>query len=301
MRTRNGSKCEYCRSDSDCAKHAGDHSKRCHPFQSENPFTQTLETTIGRNSRGESVAAAFCIEKDLFAPFTRTDVLGTLVAFAATALGSGCGVGGGGLLVPGFIFFMGLSPKHAIPLSKATIFGNAVAIFVFNYYRKHPSTFVCGSVNGSVDSDEGVETDTLALASVAKPRVPIINYAVAAIMEPTTLIGAIFGVMLNRIFPNWLILVLLISLLSFITYKTFLKGRQVRTRCSCTRRTRSTDRRSYQQIHDKESKKNRELIKSALKGRPSGGGRGRRWSIYRVRLPRLCQYARDAAQLCRSY
>lgn len=58
---------------------------------------------------------------------------------------------------------------------------------------------------------------------------PIIDYTVAAIMEPTTLIGAILGVMMNHIFPNWLILVLLISLLSFITYKTFLKGQQVRT------------------------------------------------------------------------
>lgn len=61
----------------------------------------------------------------------------------------------------------------------------------------------------------------------AKPHVPIINYAVAAIMEPTTLIGAIFGVMMNHIFPNWLILVLLITLLSVITYKTFLKGQKV--------------------------------------------------------------------------
>lgn len=58
---------------------------------------------------------------------------------------------------------------------------------------------------------------------------PIIDYAVAAIMEPTTLIGAIFGVMMNHIFPNWLILVLLITLLSFITYKTFRKGEEVRT------------------------------------------------------------------------
>lgn len=132
--------CEYCRQDSDCVKHAGDHSKRCRAFQSENPFTQELEAAVGTNSRGESVVAAFCIEKDLFDPFTVSDVAATVVAFASTALGSGCGIGGGGLLVPGFIFVIGLSPKHAIPLSKATIFGNAVAIYLFNYHRKHPST-----------------------------------------------------------------------------------------------------------------------------------------------------------------
>lgn len=121
--------------------HANDHSKRCHRVQTLNPLTKELVTTFGKSSVGESVEAAYCIEKDLFDPFTLNDVLATIVAFASTALGSGCGVGGGGLLVPGFIFVIGLSPKHAIPLSKATIFGNAIAIYIFNYRRKHPSTF----------------------------------------------------------------------------------------------------------------------------------------------------------------
>ena len=48
------------------------------------------------------------------------------------------GVGGGGCLVPMFIFLVGLSPQHAIPLSKASIFGNSVASYVCNYHRKHP-------------------------------------------------------------------------------------------------------------------------------------------------------------------
>lgn len=86
---------------------------------------------------------AYCIEKDLFSPFTITDVIATVVAFLSTAIGSGVGVGGGGLLVPMYIFVVGLSPKHAIPLSKATIFGNAVAIYVYNFRRKHPSTLRC--------------------------------------------------------------------------------------------------------------------------------------------------------------
>jgi uncharacterized membrane protein YfcA len=59
-------------------------------------------------------------------------------------------------------------------------------------------------------------------------KLPLINYQVAGIMEPTTLIGAIFGVMMNHMFPDWLILVLLVSLLSYITYKTVLKGNKVR-------------------------------------------------------------------------
>ncbi|CAK4646380.1 unnamed protein product [Aphanomyces euteiches] len=40
-------------------------------------------------------------------------------------MGAACGLGGGGLLVPLYIVVVGLSPKFAIPLSKATILGVA--------------------------------------------------------------------------------------------------------------------------------------------------------------------------------
>jgi uncharacterized membrane protein YfcA len=57
---------------------------------------------------------------------------------------------------------------------------------------------------------------------------PIINHAVAAVMEPMTLVGTVFGVMLNKTLPNWAILALLIALLATITYKTAVKGFKVR-------------------------------------------------------------------------
>lgn len=60
---------------------------------------------------------------------------------------------------------------------------------------------------------------------------PLIDFGLVGLMEPTTLIGTVFGVMLNHIFPNWLILVLLVTLLSFITYKTILKGNKVGIWC----------------------------------------------------------------------
>lgn len=201
-------------------------------METVNDETGELQTLLGLNSNGEKVAVAYCIEKNLFDPFTWKDVVATIIAFVSTSLGSGCGVGGGGLLVPMYIFFYGLSPKHAIPLSKATIFGNAVASYFFNFNRKHP----------------------------LNAKLPLINYQVSGIMEPTTLIGTIFGVMMNHMFPDWLILVLLISLLSYITYKTVLKGNK---------------------IHEKETNQQLAVVKSVLKGGPNGGGRGRQWSIYR--------------------
>ncbi|KAF4140274.1 Sulfite exporter TauE/SafE [Phytophthora infestans] len=225
-------KCEYCRPDGDDC--SADGSKRCQVAETRDKDTGEMQTQYALNSEGETVPVAYCIEKNLFHPFTWKDIVATIIALVSTALGSGCGVGGGGLLVPMYIFFYGLSPKHAIPLSKATIFGNAVSAYFFNFNRKH-------SMNA---------------------KLPLINYQVAGVMEPTTLIGAIFGVMMNHMFPDWLILVLLVSLLSYITYKTVLKGNTIR---------------------EKESRYQRAVVKSVLKGGPEGGIKklGRQWSIYR--------------------
>lgn len=192
--------CDYCRlSHEDCGDYPGDVSKRCQTLTLQNRETGVLEPQYAPNANGDVVEIAYCIEKDLFSPFSWNDAIGTLIAFASTALGSGCGIGGGGLLVPLYIFVMGLSPKHAIPLSKATIFGNAVAIYIFNFKRKHPNN----------------------------PHAPIIDYAMAAVMEPMTLVGTVIGVMLNKTLPNWLILVLLMLLLAATTYKTAMKGVKV--------------------------------------------------------------------------
>ncbi|KAG7389583.1 hypothetical protein PHYBOEH_007401 [Phytophthora boehmeriae] len=225
-------KCEYCRATAqDCGSHPGDVRNHCQAVEVANTVTGKMEPQLGLTSSGEIVQAAFCIEKNLFSPFTLNDLVTTLIAFSCTALGAGGGVGGGGLLVPMYIL-SGLNPKHAIPLSKVTIFGSAIAVYVVNFRRKHP---------------------------LNRNR-PLIDFALVGLMEPMTLVGTVFGVMLNHIFPNWLILVLLVTLLSFITYKTFLKGNQIQV---------------------KECKLQLALIKSALKGGPNGGGRGRLWSIYR--------------------
>jgi hypothetical protein len=131
--------CDYCLADGDCSG-PREVIRRCNIVEVVNAETLKLEPLSATNALGNEVTAAYCVEKDLFYPFTWGDVLTTLLAFLATALGSGCGVGGGGILVPAFILVIGLSPKHAIPLSKASIFGNAAATYLFTFRRKHPST-----------------------------------------------------------------------------------------------------------------------------------------------------------------
>lgn len=78
-----------------------------------------------------------CRPKSLF-PLSRFDLIGTFGAFIACALAAGGGLGGGGLLVPLYMIVLGQDPHDAIPLSKATIFGNAIASFIVNIQKKHP-------------------------------------------------------------------------------------------------------------------------------------------------------------------
>ncbi|RHY82300.1 hypothetical protein DYB35_013511 [Aphanomyces astaci] len=181
--------CAHCTTDTDCGASPSDLSKRC-----------IDQVSRAASSSPRHPLTSVCIEKNLFSPFTSADAFASFMAFLSAALGSGCGVGGGGLLVPLYILVVGLSPKHAIPLSKATIFGGAAATFLVNFRKSHP----------------------------LRPKRPLIDYALAAMMEPPTLVGSIFGVMFNRLFPSWLILILLITLLGYTAYRTLQKGKKVR-------------------------------------------------------------------------
>jgi hypothetical protein len=49
---------------------------------------------------------------------------------------------------------------------------------------------------------------------------PLIDYNLALMLQPLALGGTVLGVLLNFVFPNWLILLLLILVLFFTTYRT---------------------------------------------------------------------------------
>lgn len=89
-----------------------------------------------------------------------------------------------------------MDAHYAIPLSKATIFGVGLAAYSVNYFKKHPH---------------------------AKDR-PLIDYDLTVMFEPITLCGTLVGVILNILFPVWLVIVPLCLLLAFTTYKTYNKG-----------------------------------------------------------------------------
>ncbi|GLD91566.1 hypothetical protein PINS_up000099 [Pythium insidiosum] len=134
-----------------------------------------------------------------FWPMTAVDIYGSIAAFLSIVLAAGSGLGGGGLLVPMYILTMGISSHEAIPMSKATIFGSAIASFLINVRKSHP---------------------------LARDR-PLIDYETVLMMEPMTLAGTIIGVNMNAVFPEWLITVCIVWLLTKTSLRTFDKGMRI--------------------------------------------------------------------------
>ena len=102
------------------------------------------------------------------------------------------GLGGGLLFIPVLLLIMNFYPHEAIPISKMVIFAGALTSFIHNTSVKRPGR-----------------------------NVKALNYNLIIVNTSNLLLGTVFGVTLNKILPNTLILFLLCILLFFYSYKTF--------------------------------------------------------------------------------
>eukprot|EP00055_Hartaetosiga_balthica_P016284 m.102158 g.102158 ORF g.102158 m.102158 type:complete len:438 (+) comp9074_c0_seq3:351-1664(+) len=123
-----------------------------------------------------------------------------LCVFLSASLAVGAGIGGGALFVAAYILILGFDAHGAVPLSKATIFGLAVAAYTVNIWKRHPM----------------------------RSSRSLIDYDTALMLEPMTLLGTLAGVVLNVLFPNWLVLLPLCILLFVVSYRTIKKGLRIR-------------------------------------------------------------------------
>lgn len=89
-----------------------------------------------------------------------------------------------------------LGPKRAVPVSKATILGVALGNIMFIAWERHPQD----------------------------RRRPLIAYDVAVLMQAGVLLGVLWGVILNLMLPEVIIVTLLAIVLGFTAYKTIGKG-----------------------------------------------------------------------------
>ena len=122
-------------------------------------------------------------------------VLTSLVCFVVTSLAVSAGIGGGGLLVPLYSLILGIDAKMAIPISESSIFGVACRNIFFIAPRWHP-----------------------------KANQPLIDYATVALMQLGKLMGVVFGVFLNQLLLEVIVIILLVIVLGFTCYVTLNKG-----------------------------------------------------------------------------
>eukprot|EP01054_Gregarina_sp_Poly1_P011403 Gregarina_sp_Poly_1__11402@NODE_96_length_14647_cov_152_270302_g83_i0_p3_GENE_NODE_96_length_14647_cov_152_270302_g83_i0NODE_96_length_14647_cov_152_270302_g83_i0_p3_ORF_typecomplete_len410_score56_02TauE/PF01925_19/2e22TauE/PF01925_19/1_1e03DUF3754/PF12576_8/0_99_NODE_96_length_14647_cov_152_270302_g83_i0895610185 len=111
----------------------------------------------------------------------------------AGVLASISGTGGGSLFIPVFSLAFPNDVHRAVPLSKVAVFGVALGACCVNF-----SGF------------RGMRKTS-----------SYINYELATLIQPATLLGCLFGVFLNLLLPSIAIVIALIAILSFVAYKTF--------------------------------------------------------------------------------
>jgi len=163
---------------------------------------------------------AFCFNRRLFAPYNDDpkdpenyyvylwrDIVATFVWFFAAGVATACGVGGGGIYVPLGILLLAFAPKPAAGLSQASIFGASLGGLALNIRDQNPHTDI-----KDPDDDSG-KTYTR----------PVIDYDMALFLAPMEMAGAVLGVIILSLLPNWLYLFLAAIILAFTAYKTYKK------------------------------------------------------------------------------
>ena len=142
------------------------------------------------------------------------DIVGFLVWFVAGGVATACGVGGGGIYVPLGIILLRFAPKPASGLSQCSIFGASLGGLILNLKATHPKSDIRDTASTMTDEEY--------LASGGKFYTrPRIDYDMALFLAPMEMAGAVLGVMIQKVLPNWLYLLTAGCILGFTAYKTF--------------------------------------------------------------------------------
>ena len=161
--------------------------KRC---QTNLDCAKNYICTLSKEYKGN-----ICSYEPLSGKWNSNTIISMISLFLAGIMVSGAGIGGGGLFVPMMLLIMKCPSSYAIPTTKAIIFGGAFAVTLFNLKKKHPYY------------DR-----------------PLINFNIAAMIEPISWIGTTIGVVINQIIPEYLLYILQFILLTFTSINTFKKG-----------------------------------------------------------------------------
>lgn len=159
------------------------------------------------------------------------DIVGAIIWFITAGIAISCGVGGGSVYVPMGMIVLQFAPKPASGLSQASIFGACIGGLILNCRNLHPQEKIRHDpgvgekrpvqVNFTSKQDE---KEYLARGGVFYTR-PLINYNMALFLLPLQIGGAVTGVLIQKLLPNWLYLLTSGCLLIMIVILTFCKYR----------------------------------------------------------------------------
>jgi uncharacterized membrane protein YfcA len=131
-------------------------------------------------------------------PIDYKEWIGFFVTLISAMLANVAGIGGGPFYLPIGLLLFHFDAHEAIPISETIIFGSLILRMIITRKERHPF----------------------------KNR-PLVHYEVATMFSPSLLLGTIFGVMINRVLPSWLILILVACVMSLNFYKTSKKACQL--------------------------------------------------------------------------
>jgi len=109
-------------------------------------------------------------------------------------LTNAAGIGGGGAVLP-ILLLYGFRTNVAVAISNSIIFVGGFSRLLFEFNASHPMK-----------------------------KAKLIDYGIVILMLPAVLIGSFIGVQLNVVAPSVLILLLLGTVLVFVSYKTMKKA-----------------------------------------------------------------------------
>ena len=124
------------------------------------------------------------------------EIVGTIVFAIFMALANISGIGGGGVAIPMLMGFFGFENKKAIAISSFTILISTIARFFYTFNNKHPE----------------------------KPNSTLLDYNLAAVMMPLTLLGSQIGAYIYLSFPDIVLEIILTLLMIFLTIQSGRKG-----------------------------------------------------------------------------
>lgn len=159
-----------------------------------------------------------------------------VICYTIGSVATACGVGGGGIYVPFGIILLRFASKPATGLSQASIFGASVGGLILNIRDNHPDKKIRDTV-GTRDEDGKLipydkdmtyaqtKADEQAYLDTGRKFYtrPLIDYDMALFLAPMEMAGAVLGVIIQKVLPNWLFLSLAGIVLGITSYKTYQK------------------------------------------------------------------------------